>query len=260
MSLIETFRYHSRVLASKSSALEVIHHAGDRGAEREDILEEFLTPRLPDQLAIGRREVRATNGRWSKQEDLIIYDRLTCPRLFVGSRSQIFPVESIAAVIEVKTRLNTASIREASENIRQVRSLKKTGQSTRVGSGSIEFGPPTPTFGALFAYDLDLSLETFRERWVEAQSPLQPEHRINLVCILDEMVMIHVDRTYHLWDSTSEEMLNNFTAMNSKEDSLLAFTLALMRVLAEFRFGVPDLFKYVFSGDQGLEFKFVFDD
>ena len=105
MSLIEVFRSYSNVLASKSSALETIHHAGDRGAEREDILDDFLRPLLPDRIAIGRGEVRATNGNWSKQEDLILYDKVNCPRLFVGNRSQVLPVESVGAVIEVKTSL-----------------------------------------------------------------------------------------------------------------------------------------------------------
>ena len=110
MSLIDVFRNYSDVLASKSSALETIHHAGDRGVEREDILDEFLRPLIPDRIAIGRGEVRATNGRWSRQEDLILYDKLNCPRLFVGKRSQVFPAESVGPVVEVKTSLGSKEV------------------------------------------------------------------------------------------------------------------------------------------------------
>lgn len=259
MSLIETFRYHSQVLAAKSSALETIHHAGDRGVEREDILEEFLQPLLPGQIGIGRGEIRADNGRWSKQEDLILYDRLSCPRLFVGSRSQVFPVESVGAVIEVKTRLDTEKIREATQNIASVRRLEKTGMATHVGAGSISFGNPTPVLGCVFAYDLSLKPETFKQRWIESQLALPPEHRINLVCVLNHFTIVHIDRTFHLWDTLdNEETLNTVAFFDSGEDTLMTFTLCLLRVLAETRFGIPNLFKYYFTGGDSLNFSFKY--
>lgn len=260
MNLINTFRYHSQILGAKSSALETIHHAGDRGAEREDVLEEFLAPLLPHQLAIGRGEVRATNGQWSKQEDLIIYDRLGCPRLFTGTRSQVFPVESVAAVIEVKSKLNTQSIQQASKNIERARSLQKTGAVAHLSSSALTYGEPTPMFGVLFAYKLDIGLETLKKRWVETQSNIPAEHRINLMCILDEMIMIHVDHTFPLWDRGAHDTeIGNFRAFKSKEDSLFTFTLLLLRVLGDFRFGRPDLFKYYFGPSDGLEFEGAFD-
>jgi hypothetical protein len=260
MSLIETFRHHSKVLAHQSSSVEFIQHMGERGGEREDILANFLSPLLPGSLQIGRGEIRATNGSWSKQEDLIIYDRLNCPRLLVGNRNQVFPVESVAAVIEVKTRLDGKAIKEATENIKNARSLKKTGMSTQIGPGSVTFGEPTPTLGVLFAFDLGLSLETFRQRWVEAQSVLPIEQRINLTCILGQMVMVHMDHTFHLWDHTDAAALNQFVAMDSQEDSLLTFFLLMMRVLAETRFGVPDLFKYYFGNNNDLSFPLVYKE
>lgn len=258
MSLIETFRYHSHVLAAKSSALEVIHHAGDRGAEREDILEDFLSPLLPERIGLGRGEIRATNGNWSKQEDLILYDKLNCPRLFVGRRSQVFPVESVGAVIEVKTRLGTKEITEATENIARVRSLEKAGMSTRIGPGSVSFASPTSTLGCLFAYDLALKPDTFKQRWIKSQLALPPEQRVNLACILGYCTMIHIDRTFHLWDKTSEETLNSVSFLEAKEDSLMLFTLNLLRVLAEAHFGIPDLVKYYFGKGESLNFPFQY--
>ena len=260
MSLIETFRYHSQVLAAKSTALEIVHHAGDRGFEREDIVEDFLSPILPQHLGIGKGEVSATNGRWSKQEDLIIYDRMTCPRLFVGTRSQIFPVESVAAVIEVKTKLDTKTIHEASENISQIKNLEKTGGSTRVGAGTISFGPPTPVFGALFAFELGVSIQTLRKSWEKSQSVKPPTQRINLTCVLGKLVVLYIDKTFHVWDQAGKDVLGKFYGMDSGEDSLLVFTLVLLRVLSEFSFGIPDLLKYFFSGGERLEFRNLYDD
>lgn len=228
--------------------------------EREDVLEEFLTPLLPHQLAIGQGEVRATNGEWSRQGDLIIYDRLKCPRLFTGARSQVFPVESIATVIEVKSKLNTKTIREASKNIKQVRGLQKSGAVTHLSSNALTYGEPTPVFGVLFAYELDIGLDTLKKRWEESQSAIPAEQRINLMCVLGEMVIIHIDYTFPLWDRGAQASdIGNFRALGSREDSLFTFTLLLLRVLADFRFGTPDLFKYYFGKDDRLEFEGAFE-
>lgn len=260
MDLIGTFRGHSRKLKAESETLDTVHHAGNRGSERESVLERFLTDVLPYQFGIGTGEIRATNGAWSKQEDLVIYDRLACPRLFVGAKSQVYPVESVAAIIEVKSKLGSAEIRDAAVNIAKARSLKKLGMSgPLMGPGSITFGEPSPTLGVLFAYDLAISTDTFRRVWDENQSALPPNQRINLTCILGQQVVIHIDRTFHLWDEMTQEMLNNFYAIAAGEDALLVFTLLLTRVLAETRFGVPDLFKYVFTDGRTLNFKNVYE-
>lgn len=258
MSLIETFRHHSRMLSAKSAASEAIHHLGNRGTERESILEEFLRPLLPERFQIGQGEIRATNGRWSRQEDLILYDRLNCPRLFVGGKSQIFPIESVGGVIEVKTRLSTKEIGEATRNLAEARALEKIGDATHISGGAITFGSPTPTLGCLFAYELALKPETFMEKWVEAQLAIPPQHRINLVCILNQFTVVYIDQTFHLWDKISDDLLDSVCFFESGEDTLLTFTLCLSRALAEARFGIPDLFKYVFSEGASVNFPYKY--
>ena len=260
MSLIDSIRNESKAPAAKSTALEAIHHAGDRGGEREDLVQEFLEPRLPMQLGVGKGEIRSASGDWSKQGDLIVYDRLACPRLVVGARTQVFPVESVGAVIEVKTKLSSKTIREASDNISQARSMEKSGLATHIAPGSVSFGTPTPVLGGLFAFELGMSLGAFRKAWDSTQSQLPTERRINIACILGTMAIIHVDRIYHLWDKASEDLLGKLWAADCGEDSLLFFTLALLRALADFRFGVPDLFKHYFAGGGSLGFENAFQE
>ncbi len=254
MTFIETFRHQSKVLSAKSLALETVHHDGDRGVEREDLLSELLSPLLPEKIGIGRGEIRATNGHWSKQEDLILYDKLNCPRLFVGSRSQIFPIESVATIIKVKSTLGTKEIKDATKNISKAKMLSKSGMSTHVAPGSISFGQPTPILGCLFAYNLSLKQETFYKRWIEFQLSIPSEQRINLVCVLDGYTIISADKIFHLWDNLNNDSINSIMFFESKEDTLMTFTLCLFRVLAEYHFGIPDLFKYYFSDNQSLTF------
>ena len=126
--------------------------------------------------------------------------------------------------------------------------------STHIGAGSVNFGTPSPVLGCLFAFNLSLKPETFTDKFIKAQLAIPPEQRINLVCILNQMTIIHFDQVFHLWDQTSTKLDNSFVFFESEKDSLLSFTLCLLRVLAEVRFGLPDLFKHYFSGGSALNF------
>lgn len=254
MSFQEFFRNQSRTMLADAKKVGIIPHKPARGREREKLLEAFLGPLLPERFAIGHGEIRASNGVWSKEGDLIIYDRLTSPKLFVGEESQILPAESVAAVIEVKTTLDKKAIEEATKNLQSARRLEKEGKSTYIGSGSIAFGKPSPIFGVLFAFQMGYKyVKAFANQWERFQSPLPHGERINLVCVLGDRVTIHVDNTFHLWDEATEDMLGNFVPLKLGEDSLLAFFLLLIRVLSDFRSGAPNLFKYFFHGGRKIE-------
>lgn len=257
MSFQEFFRNQSRTMLAEAKKVGIIPHKAARGREREKLLEAFLGPLLPERFAIGHGEIRAANGVWSKEGDLIIYDRLSSPKLFVGEESQILPAESVVAVIEVKTTLDKKAIEEATKNIQSARRLEKEGMSTYIGPGLIGFGKPSPIFGALFAFQMGYkSLKAFANQWEQFQSPLPHGERINLVCVLGKRVIIHVDNTFHLWDETTKDLLGNFVFLKLGKDSLLAFFLLLMRVLFEFRAGAPNLFKYFFHGGKKIEAPF----
>lgn len=246
--LIEFFKSQSNVMAAKFNAAGQFHHSGTKGREREKILRAFLADMLPPALGVGEGEIWSPDGQWSRQGDLIVFDYLNCPKLLAGSDSQAFPVESVAAVVEVKSRLDGKSIREATVNISSAKRLRKTGTTTSVKPGRITFAPATPILGAVFAFEIGSSLPTFRRNWQLHQSQLDPSQRVNIVCVLGEFMIVHIDRTFHLWDSASADNLNNFVFQPLKEHALMGFSLALLRALGEVSFTTPNMFAHVFSG------------
>ena len=63
-------------------------------------------------------------GKSSRQSDIIVYDALRCPNLFIDrNRNQVLPVEGVYAVIEVKTELNHSKLKGAFENIKTAKEL-----------------------------------------------------------------------------------------------------------------------------------------
>ena len=105
---------------------KTIAHAGTKGSARENILIRFLTRRLPARYGIGSGHVFNSKGEWSRQQDILIYDRLNSPLLnHLGSNQSVVPIESILCVIEVKSTLSLEEIRDMNSKANDVRSIAR---------------------------------------------------------------------------------------------------------------------------------------
>ena len=89
-----------------------IGHAGERGEDRETVVRDFLAKYLPKKYAIGSGQIIDRYGGISRQCDIVIYDALNCPLLLVKEGYQIFPVEAVLGVVEVKSILNSRSLED----------------------------------------------------------------------------------------------------------------------------------------------------
>lgn len=126
MNLTETFSaINEQMIIDFEKKTNQLEHLGDRGVARENILKDFLDQYLPKKYAISKGEIVDSEGNRSKQCDLIIYDHLSCPILYVSKDSQIFPAESVYAVIQVKSVLNTHEVESSINNIKSVKMLNR---------------------------------------------------------------------------------------------------------------------------------------
>ena len=92
-----------------------INHQGMAGEVREILISKVLKELLPDGFSIGTGKVADANGNLSKQSDIIIYNKFHFPPILYDESKGIFPIESVAYVIEVKTTLNATEIKTTME-------------------------------------------------------------------------------------------------------------------------------------------------
>ena len=245
----------STTLRNDFAASAVIGHPGDVGDERERFLQSFLrSGHFPRKYEIskGHGKIISTDGRASLQTDIVMYDAYNCPVLRDGHNHQFFPIESVYAVIEVKSRLTKDKFVEAATNIASVKALAKDGPVELRhlgGMAVVRTRNPFP-FGAIFAYSvggnsLDSLAENVRE-WHQEQPPqLWP----NLVCVLDEGI-IYVDHVRGIV-LDSRDIISvprdelSVRAVHKGKDSLLYFYLNLIGALGRLELPPPPLDKYV---------------
>ncbi len=94
-------------------------HEGLKGSENEKALADILRDFLPSKYGVESNVlVIDRNGENSRQSDIVIYD-VSFPRYF----RKVYPIETIYAVIEVKTQLTKQKVDIALENEAALRRL-----------------------------------------------------------------------------------------------------------------------------------------
>ena len=100
-------------------------HPGEFGRYRENICKQFLKFVTPASLDIGTGFIINTSNKVSHQCDIIIYDVQHTPLLESEEKQFFFPVETIAAVGEIKSVLSKKALSEAIQKLARVKVLRE---------------------------------------------------------------------------------------------------------------------------------------
>ena len=158
------FAFADKIMADFRSSAP-FNHDPTMGEAREDAIIDYLSKLLPFKYGITRGIIISANNKdltpdQSRQQDIIIYDKLNCPRLFAKSESNgeiltCVPIESVLCTIEVKSRLTTESIKDAELKYQSVIQLPHHDLSQLGWSFS---GGVYKPFCFLFTFLSDISL------------------------------------------------------------------------------------------------------
>jgi len=159
-------------------------HAGESGAEAEIILGQFLKGRLPRRFDVEPGVVIGAGGTVSRQTDLIIYDALNSPVYRNGPRVHIIPRDNVAAVVEVKSKLNKDELRDAAIKIASVKGMPPSPISNVDQPVTLGGMIMANTLGCVFAYDSYTSMDTIADNVREINEQRDSREWIDLVAVL----------------------------------------------------------------------------
>jgi hypothetical protein len=113
-------------------------HAGEFGMYREAICRDFLSLLIPGRLALSQGFLINTYDEVSTQCDIIVYDAVSTPLIQSESRQRFFPVETVCAVGEVKSKMSKTDVKEA---LRKLVNAKKMGEQIPLNNPFIRRDP-----------------------------------------------------------------------------------------------------------------------
>lgn len=248
MDTKRVFHAVSERMLADFKALGQIRHAGSKGTAREQLLKNFLAEgRLPQKYAIGSGEVVGRAGETSNQSDVIVYDRMNGISLLFDESSQVYPIDCVYGVIEVKSALSKSELIDSLDKIATLKAMAPGGGVTQSIGGFTSVSPrPTP-FGMVFAYGLaGNSLRSLGENLREWEAKHPPAHWPNYVCVLGEGALVHYANGRAAQALHSDDLAKGgwSMALQHEEESLFQFYCALHDLCARMQLGPVELRRY----------------
>ncbi len=227
----------------------------DRGAGREEAIRTFLKEKLPRRFGVSKGFVVSHTGEQSSQCDIIVYDADTSPIFYSDLNQEVFPVESVYGVIEVKSRLTPEVLDEAIKNIKAFKQVPRkdlTSVPMGIGQSGIVMSydkPVNQKLGVLIAYSAGGSLES--KDLVELTSFIVAQikkedilNRIDFVCIVDRGTIIPVRKNEKSLQLSLFNEAASFTMSGDPDTSVGLFFVVLLSTLNNLKLSEPDLFAY----------------
>jgi len=230
-SLAEILQHVQQQIRADFEKTRLLPHSGDAGTAREDLIRRFLEDGyLPHryEVAPGSSHVFSTSGHRSKQIDLLLYDRLSTPRLLSAASVGIYPVECCYGMIEIKTGIDKwDTLRVGLENVAAFKRLQ-VRQGRHLS--------PHNSFGVIVAYEGSLKDETLLEKLCRWESEHDRQEWPNLIAILDRGVFGHFSQesrglSLHTSEIVSAQELQPSRLLAGADDTLLYFYLCLVDLL-----------------------------
>ena len=111
-----------------------VTHRGSKGSIRErEVIKEYLKKYLPGNIGIANGECISTDGTVLPECDIILYEKNTTPYLVHKEGYQVFPIECVYGVIEIKSKLNKTQLKDSIDKIIKIKSMPKTAYDAQEG-------------------------------------------------------------------------------------------------------------------------------
>lgn len=132
-------------------------HPGTKGDASESVWVRTLQTYLPKRYQVESAHVVDSEGGFSEQIDVLIFDRQYSPFVFEHEGAVIVPAESVYAAFEAKQTINADLVAYAQQKVASVRSLKQTSLPIPHSDGVRPAKDPIHILGGILTLDSDWS-------------------------------------------------------------------------------------------------------
>lgn len=146
---------HDDIERRLAIARKAIAHPVAKGDASEAIWLELLTAYLPARYQCAKAFVVDSEGAFSEQIDVVIFDRQYSPFIFTFEGHIVVPVESVYAVFEAKQTITAANVVYAQSKAASVRRLKQTSLPIPYAAGVYPAKPPIQILAGILTLDSD---------------------------------------------------------------------------------------------------------
>src|SRR4051812_22316972 len=159
-------------------------HPGTKGDASEQVWLTLLQTYLPQRYQAATAHVVDSEGKFSEQIDVVVFDRQYSPFIFQYEGQTIIPAESVYAAFEAKQTINAEQVSYAKKKVASVRGLHRTSLPIPHAGGTYPAKTPAHILGGLLAFESDWS-PPLGSSLTDALSGGETEGRLDLGCVAD---------------------------------------------------------------------------
>lgn len=132
-------------------------HPGTKGDASEAVWLDLFKQYLPKRYEAEKAFVVDSNGDFSQQIDVVVFDRQYSPFIFTFKDQKVVPAESVYAVFEAKQTADAGLVAYAQRKVASVRKLHRTSLPIPYANGTYPAKPLIPIIGGLLTLESDWS-------------------------------------------------------------------------------------------------------
>jgi hypothetical protein len=173
-------------LINESKALRNLDQTTVKGRLKELFISKLLKKFLSSQFGIGSGVIINQAGKMSKQIDIIIYDTRILPPFIEEQEIGVYPVESVLAAIEVRSRVDKSTMKMYAKRVSELFAEVYDPDWSYYGDYS-KYLPFYCLVG--FCEEELFKGKTFDENWSWMAYNVKP---LFAVCVIDQLSWLHV--------------------------------------------------------------------
>ena len=148
---------HDDIERRLATVRESFGHPTTKGDASEHVWLELLRNYLPKRYQAEKAHVVDSNGVFSQQIDVVVFDRQYSPFIFDYQGQKVVAAESVYALFEAKQTINAGEVQYAQDKIESVRRLYRTSLPIPHAGGTYPPKPLPHILGGLLTFESDWS-------------------------------------------------------------------------------------------------------
>lgn len=173
---------HNDIERRLQAAREAFGHPVTKGDASEHVWLELLKKYLPHRYEAAKAHVVDSQGNFSGQIDVAVFDRQYSPFIFHHEAQTIIPVESVYAAFEAKQSIDADEVSYAQKKVASVRRLHRTSLPIPHAGGTYPPKTPAHILGGLLAFESEWT-PPLGQPLTEALGKGEPDGRLDLGCV-----------------------------------------------------------------------------
>lgn len=173
---------HDDIQQRLETVRKTFGHPGTKGDASEKVWLDLLQTYLPRRYEAATAHIVDSQGEFSQQIDVVIFDRQYSPFIFHYEGQTIIPAESVYAVFEAKQTINAGQVSYAQEKVASVRRLHRTSLPIPYAKSTYPAKPLIPIYGGLLTFESDWS-PALDQPLLGALSNGEDDDRLDLGCV-----------------------------------------------------------------------------